>query len=68
MNPMHPKLEKQFRERAVELGNSGDPTAMPELAGLAKSPSANVRRLAASAIGKLSGLAEANRQGNVHRR
>lgn len=56
---MHPKLEKQFRERAVALGNSGDPSALPELAGLTKSPSANVRRLAASAIGKLAGLAEA---------
>ncbi len=65
---MHPKLEKQFRERAVELGNAGDPAGLPELAGLAHSPSANVRRLAASAIGKLSGLAEANRQENVHRR
>jgi hypothetical protein len=53
---MHPKLEKQFRERAVELGNSGDPSALPELAGLTRSPAANVRRLAASAIGKLAGL------------
>lgn len=56
---MHPKLEKQFRERAVELGNSGDPAALPELANLTRSPVANVRRLAASAIGKLAGLVEA---------
>lgn len=55
---MDRKLEKQFRERAVELGNSGDPAALPELAGLTRSPVANVRRLAASAIGKLAGLAE----------
>lgn len=26
---MHPKLEKQFRKRALELGNSGDPSALP---------------------------------------
>jgi len=55
---MHPKLEKQFRERAVELGNSGDPAVLPELIELAGSPVANVRRLAASAIGKLAGLAD----------
>jgi hypothetical protein len=56
---MDHKLEKHFRERAVELGNSGDPSALPELMGLTRSPVANVRRLAASAIGKLAGLAEA---------
>lgn len=56
---MDPKLEKRFRERAVEMGNSGDPSVLPELAGLTQSPSANVRRLAASAIGKLAGLADA---------
>ena len=56
---MDKKLEKQFRERAVELGNSGDPSALPELMGLTQSPVANVRRLAASAIGKLAGLAKA---------
>lgn len=55
---MHQKLEKQFRERAVALGNSGDPAALPELAELVSSPVANVRRLAASAIGKLAGLAD----------
>jgi hypothetical protein len=56
---MHQKLEKQFRERAVELGNSGDPDGLPELVELTRSPVANVRRLAASAIGKLAGLVEA---------
>jgi len=56
---MHPKLEKQFREQAVELGNAGDPAGLPELVELARLPVANVRRLAASAIGKLAGLAEA---------
>ena len=56
---MDAKLEKQFRERAVELGSSGDPTVLPELAELTHSSAANVRRLAASAIGKLAGLADA---------
>lgn len=56
---MHSKLEKQFRERAVELGNSGDPAALPELVELTRSPAANVRRLAASAIGKLAGVVDA---------
>ncbi|MCF7817429.1 MAG: HEAT repeat domain-containing protein [Kiritimatiellales bacterium] len=58
---MDSKLEKQHRERAVELGSSGDPSALPELTGLAGSPAANVRRLAASAIGKLAGLADAEK-------
>jgi HEAT-like repeat len=56
---MDTKLEKQFRERAVELGNSGDPSALPELIELTRLPAANVRRLAASAIGKLAGLVDA---------
>ena len=51
-------LEKRHRERAVKLGNSGDPTALPELIELTQSPAANARRLAASAIGKLAGLAD----------
>lgn len=57
---MHPKLERKFRERAVEPGNSGDPAALPELTELTRSPVANVRRLAASAIGKLAGLTDGN--------
>ena len=56
---MDKKLEQRFRERAVELGNSGDPSALPELISLTRSAVANVRRLAASAIGKLAGLADA---------
>lgn len=55
---MDRNIERQFRERAVELGNSGDPSALPELSELTRSPVANVRRLAASAIGKLAGLAD----------
>lgn len=56
---MDKNLEKRFRDRAVELGNSGDPSALPELMVLTRSPIANVRRLAASAIGKLAGLTDA---------
>ena len=56
---MHKKLEKQFRDRAVELGNAGDPAGLPELVELTRSPAASVRRLAASAIGKLAGLVAA---------
>ena len=43
----------------MELGNSGDPSALPELRELTRSPAANIRRFAASAIGKLAGLADA---------
>jgi hypothetical protein len=56
---MDRKLQRQFRERAVELGVSGDPSALSEIIDLTRSPVANVRRLAASAIGKLSGLTNA---------
>jgi hypothetical protein len=52
-------LEKQRRERAVELGRSGEPAALAELIELTRFPAASVRKLAASAIGKLAGLAEA---------
>ena len=57
---MDKKLEQQFRQRAVDLGNSGDPAALPELIQLCRSPVPNVRRLAASAMGKLAGLADAD--------
>ncbi|MFZ4397360.1 MAG: hypothetical protein ACOYOU_17235 [Kiritimatiellia bacterium] len=43
-------------QRAVALGRGTDPAVLPELAGLLKMPSAEIRRLAASAIGKLSGF------------
>lgn len=52
-------IEKQLAERAVALGNGGQPDALPALLGLLASPSAQVRRLAASALGKLAGLADA---------
>ena len=46
----------QSVQRALELGRGTDPGALPELIGLLALPSAEVRRLAASAIGKLSGF------------
>jgi len=58
---MHRELEKQHRERAVELGKSGNPAALPELIELTRSPAASVRRLATSAVGKLAGLADAKK-------
>jgi len=41
-------------QRALELGRSTDPFSLPELIRLLALPSAEIRRLAASAIGKLA--------------
>lgn len=46
----------QCVRRAIALGRSQDPASLSELVGLLKMPSAEIRRLAASAIGKLSGF------------
>jgi len=46
----------QAVQRALALGRSSDPDALPELARLLAMPSAEVRRLAASAIGKIAGF------------
>ncbi len=51
---MDPKLHHQAVERALGLGRGTDPGALPELIHLLQTPSAEVRRLAASAIGKLA--------------
>jgi hypothetical protein len=56
---MHITNEKKLAKRATELGNSADPKAFPELVELVASKSPLVRRLAASAIGKLAGIAPA---------
>ena len=56
---MDRSIEKKLAARAVELGCSGVGSALPELEELLKKPSAEVRRLAASAIGKLAGAADA---------
>ena len=49
-----PQLHYDAVQRALALGRSTDPAALAELASLLKMPSAEVRRLAASAIGKLA--------------
>jgi hypothetical protein len=56
---MDKKKERELAARAVELGESGQAEAVPELLTLVGHPSVQVRRLAASALGKLAGVAEA---------
>jgi hypothetical protein len=51
--------ERKLAARAKVLGESADASAFKELAGLACSESALVRRLAGSALGKLAGIVEA---------
>ena len=51
------KNERKLAARASELGNSASLEAFDELVELTCSSSALVRRLAASAIGKLAGIA-----------
>jgi len=55
-NPMDRQLEKRLSERAVTIGREGDTAAFAELLELLASSSANVRRLSASALGKLAWL------------
>lgn len=55
---MDRSVEKQLAARAVALGRALDGAGLVELCDLLRSPSAEVRRLAASAIGKLAGLAD----------
>ncbi len=49
-------LHHQCVQRALELGRGSDPAALSELVGLLAMPSDEIRRLAASAIGKLAGF------------
>jgi len=51
---LDPQLHHAAVQRALQLGRGTDPAALPELTRLIKMPSAEVRRLAASAIGKLA--------------
>lgn len=53
-NPIDRQLEKKLSERAVAIGREGEVAAFEELIELLGSSSANVRRLAASALGKLA--------------
>ena len=56
---MHSSNEKKLAARATELGKSADGTAFAELLELVRCTSPLVRRLAASALGKLSGIVPA---------
>lgn len=49
----------QLKNRAVELGNSGNGQAASELVQLLQCPAQDVRRCATSALGKLAGLTDA---------
>jgi hypothetical protein len=55
---MNSNLDRQLHheavQKALDLGRSADPGALPRLASLLKMPSTEVRRLAASAIAKLA--------------
>ena len=53
---MDRRLHHECVQRALALGRNSDPGALPELAELVGMPSAEIRRLAASAIGKLAGF------------
>jgi hypothetical protein len=55
---MNTANERKLAARAKELGESADASAFTELAGLTRSESPLVRRLAASALGKLAGIIE----------
>ncbi|MFA6960863.1 MAG: HEAT repeat domain-containing protein [Opitutaceae bacterium] len=53
-SPMDQRTHHSAVQRALELGRGTDPAALPELIRLLGLPSAEIRRLAASAIGKLA--------------
>lgn len=53
-SPMLPAEHQSAVQRALQLGRSGAPEALPELIALSRMPSNEVQRLAASAIGKLA--------------
>jgi hypothetical protein len=51
---MLPEEHHKVVQRALSLGRSGNPEALPELIALSRLPSNEVQRLSASAIGKLA--------------
>jgi hypothetical protein len=53
-NPMDRGLESRLSQRAVEIGREGEVAGFDELVEMLNSSSANVRRLSASALGKLA--------------
>jgi hypothetical protein len=60
MTPTQRKHDKEIAANAVALGESGRAESVPELLSRLSHPSANVRRLAASALGKLAPVADAS--------
>lgn len=56
LSDMDQRLHHAGVQRALALGRGTDPAAVPELVGLLALPSSEIRRLAASALGKLAGL------------
>ena len=50
--------EKRLAARATALGEGASAAALPELADFTRSASPLVRRLAASALGKLAGIVD----------
>ena len=56
---MDRQLHHEAVQRALALGRATDPGALPELIALLKLPAAEVRRLAASAMGKLAAFGTA---------
>ncbi len=55
---MNVNNERQLAAHAKDLGESADARAFDELSALSRSPSPLVRRLAASALGKLAGIVD----------
>jgi hypothetical protein len=53
-NGMDQRGHHEAVQRALSLGRGADPAVVPELIALLEMPSAEIRRLAASAIGKLA--------------
>jgi len=53
-SPMLPADHQAAMRRVLALGRSGNATALPELIAMLRTPSNEVQRLAASAIGKLA--------------
>lgn len=56
---MRYETEKQLAARAKALGEGADAAAFADLAAFCASPSPLVRRIAASALGKLAGVVDA---------
>ena len=55
-NPMDRQLAKSLSDRAVAIGREGEASAFEELLEMLNCPDPNVRRLSASALGKLAWL------------